>query len=80
MVGLHQVWEEEKLFMACVSCGSEEQTEFRAEMVIHFPGRAGLDKPVVPVFPKVAICFRCGSTQFAVPEAELRRLEEGIAA
>jgi len=68
------------MFMACVSCGSEEQTEFNAEMIIHFPGRKGLDQPVVPVFPKLAICFRCGSTLFAVPEAELRLLEKGIAA
>jgi hypothetical protein len=68
------------MFMACVSCGSEKQTEFNAEMVIHFPGRKGLDQPVVPVFPKLAICFGCGSTLFAVPEAELRLLQEGIAA
>ncbi len=68
------------MLMACVSCGAEEQTEFSAEMIIHFPGRAGLDKPVVPVFPKLAICLRCGSTLFAVPEAELRQLEKGIAA
>jgi len=68
------------MFMACLSCGSEKQTEFNAEMVIHFPGRRGLDQPVVPVFPKLAICFGCGSTLFAVPEVELRLLEEGIAA
>jgi hypothetical protein len=66
------------MLMACLSCGSEEQTEFDAEMIIHFPGRASLDKPVVPLFPKVAICFRCGSTLFAVPEAELRLLEKGV--
>jgi hypothetical protein len=66
--------------MACWSCGSEKQTEFNAEMIIHFPGRRGLDQPVVPVFPKLAICFCCGSTMFAVPEADLRLLEEGIKA
>lgn len=66
--------------MACLSCGSEEQAEFNAEMVIHFPGRKGLDQPVVPVFPKLAICFRCGSTRFAVPEADLRLLQQGISA
>jgi hypothetical protein len=68
------------MYMACVSCGSEEQTEFDAEMIIHFPGRKGLDQPVVPVFPRIAVCFRCGSTLFAVPDAELRALEKGIAA
>jgi hypothetical protein len=66
--------------MACLSCGSEEQTAFDAEMIIHFPGRKGFDQPVVPVFPKLAICFRCGSTLFAVPDAELRLLEKGIVA
>jgi hypothetical protein len=68
------------MFMACLSCGSEKQTEFDTEMIIHFPGRKGLDQPVIPVFPKVAICFRCGATLFAVPETELRLLEKGIAA
>ncbi len=66
--------------MACIFCGSEKQTEFNAEMVIHFPGRKGLEQPVVPFFPKVAVCFHCGATLFAVPDAELRLLEKGVAA
>jgi hypothetical protein len=68
------------MFMACLSCGSQKQTEFSVEMIIHFPGRKGREQPVVPVFPKVAICFGCGSTLFAVPDTELRLLEEGIVA
>jgi hypothetical protein len=68
------------MFMACVSCGSEAQTEFPAEMIIHFPGREGYDKPVVPVFPKLTVCFGCGSTLFAVPENELHQLKQGVAA
>jgi hypothetical protein len=66
--------------MACVSCGSEKQREFGAEMIIHFPGRKGRDKPVVPVFPKLMVCFDCGSTLFAVPENELDQLKQGVAA
>jgi len=66
--------------MACLSCGSDKQTEFGAEMIIHFPGRKGFDQPVVPVFPTLVVCFSCGSTRFAVPEEELRLLEDGVAA
>jgi hypothetical protein len=68
------------MVMACVSCGSEKQREFGAEMNIHFPGREGLDKPAVWVFPKLTVCFDCGSTLFALPKVELRLLENGIAA
>jgi hypothetical protein len=49
-------------------------------MYIHFPGLKGLDKPVVWVFPKLVVCFGCGLTQFTIPEAELRQLENGVAA
>jgi hypothetical protein len=66
--------------MACRSCGSEKQTEFGAEMLIHFPGRKGLDKPAVWVFPKLVVCFGCGLTLFRTPEAELRLLQNGVAA
>ena len=66
--------------MACNSCGMENQAEFGAEMNIHFPGRKGLDKPVVWVFPKLQVCLGCGLTRLTIPEAELRRLEHGIAA
>jgi hypothetical protein len=65
--------------MACRSCGSENQTEFGAEINIHFPGRKGLDKPAVLVFPKLVVCLDCGFTQFTLPEAELRLLGQGAA-
>jgi len=66
--------------MACRSCGSENQTEFGTEINIHFPGRKGLDKPAVLVFPKLVVCLNCGFTQFALPEAQLLLLREGLAA
>jgi hypothetical protein len=66
--------------MACVSCGSEKQTDFSAEMIIHFPGREGFDKPVVPVFPKLSVCFDCGCTRFAIAEPELLLLAQGVTA
>jgi hypothetical protein len=49
---------------------------FNGEIAIHFPGLEGLDKPIVWVFPKLLVCFNCGFTEFAIPEAELRRLVE----
>jgi hypothetical protein len=65
--------------MPCKSCGSVNQGEFRAEMAIHSPGLKNIDKPIVWVFPEVVVCLNCGTAQFAVPEAELRRLAEGDA-
>jgi len=65
--------------MACRSCRSEKQTEFGAEMNIHFSGRTGLDKPGVWVFPKLVVCFGCGLTLLTIPDAELRLLGEGTA-
>ncbi len=66
--------------MACISCGSDEQTDFGAEVNIHFPGREGLDKPSVLVFPTLVVCFGCGLTRFALPEAELLAVENGLKA
>ena len=66
--------------MACGSCGSQNQTEFGAEICIHFPGLKNLDKPAVLVFPKLVVCLDCGFAQFTLPETELRLLREGIAA
>lgn len=63
--------------MACRSCGSENETEFDAEMNIHFPGRKGLDKPHVLTCPKLIICLGCGFTQCTIPTNELRALREG---
>jgi hypothetical protein len=60
--------------MSCKSCKSENQRNLNAEIGIHLPGRKGLDKPLVLVFPKLVICLDCGFTEFAIPETELRRL------
>jgi hypothetical protein len=49
-------------------------------MNIHFPGRKGLDKPVVWVFPKLQVCLGCGLTLLTIPETELRLLEKGLGA
>ena len=47
------------------------------EVALHFPGRDGLDKPLVWVFPQVSVCLECGAAQFNVPEDELQVLAEG---
>jgi hypothetical protein len=66
--------------MPCKWCGSVNQNKFRAEVAIHFPGLKNIDKPVVWVFPEVVICLDCGTSEFAVPEAELQQLAKGDAA
>lgn len=58
----------------CKSCGTTNQSEFSAEICIHFLEPKDLDKPPMFVFPKIVICLDCGFTEFAMPETELRRL------
>ena len=66
--------------MPCKSCGSVNQKEFNVEMAIHLPGLQDIDKPAVWVFSGVVVCLDCGNAEFAVPEAELRKLAKGDAA
>jgi len=66
--------------MSCKSCQSENQRSLNGEIAIHFPGIKGLEKPIVECFPKLLVCLNCGFTEFAVFEAELRRLAESDAA
>jgi hypothetical protein len=65
--------------MVCGSCGSAKLAEFRAEMNIHLPGLRGLNMAGVWAFPKLAVCFDCGSTLLDLSPAELRLLEESTA-
>ena len=62
--------------MSCKSCQSQNQRSLNGEIAIHFPGVTGLDKPIVLVYPQLAVCLNCGFTEFAIPEAELRQLVE----
>jgi hypothetical protein len=63
--------------MVCKRCGSASHNEVNAEVYIHFPGRAGLNKAGVLVFPKLLLCLGCGLADFSVPETELRTLVSG---
>jgi|SRR5208282_3892196 len=64
--------------MRCKACKPERQLKFGAEIVIHFPGREGLDKSPVWVFPKLLVCIDCGFTEFAIPETQLALLASGM--
>ena len=66
--------------MTCLSCKSENLAEFDAEMNIHLPSPDGLEKAGVWAFPKLMVCFNCGSAVFATAETELRLLESAVAA
>jgi hypothetical protein len=61
------------------TCESENQNTFPAEMIIHFPGIAGLDKPIVWVYPSISVCLNCGKAEFVVPEEQVELLRTGVA-
>jgi hypothetical protein len=65
--------------MSCKLCSSTNETEFAAEIMIHFSDRRHLDNPGVLTFPKLSVCLDCGSTWFTIPETELRLVREGNA-
>jgi hypothetical protein len=57
--------------MSCLSCASENQTEFRVEMIIHPTGLKNLDNPGVWLYPKFFVCLDCGFAGITIPETEL---------
>jgi hypothetical protein len=58
----------------CRSCQSGNQVELPAEINIHFPGIANLDKPSVFTFPSIMVCLNCGFSEFVIGESELKRM------
>jgi hypothetical protein len=50
---------------------------FDAEIAIHFPGREGLDKPLVFVHPKLTVCLNCGQVEFLLSTEEVEQLKDG---
>jgi hypothetical protein len=61
----------------CRSCFSKNQQFYSSEVAIHFPGRDGLNKPIVWVFPTLTVCMDCGVAQFNIPDRELQVLATG---
>lgn len=61
----------------CSLCQSDNLRGFDAEIALHFPGIAGLVKPIVWAFPKVAVCLSCGLSEFLVTQGEMKELETG---
>ena len=69
----------EQKSLPCKACQSRNQKTFSGEIAIHFPGLAGLDKPIVWVFPQVSVCLDCGFAEFSIPVTELEILRTGTA-
>jgi hypothetical protein len=64
--------------MSCLLCGSLNQAELTAEMVIHFSGLKYLEEPGVWVFPKLLVCLDCGCSHFTVPERQLASISKVV--
>jgi hypothetical protein len=58
----------------CKICGSDSQRDFNGEIAVNVP--KGSELPIVWVFPKLLVCLNCGSTEFQVPQEELRALAD----
>ncbi len=50
--------------MCCLSCGSPNQAEFGAEIMIHFSGLKNIESPGVLAFPKLLVCLDRGLSRF----------------
>lgn len=59
---------------SCERCAADSLKDFNGEVAVHFPGREGLNKPIVWVFPKLTICLHCGFAEFVLPEEQRAQL------
>jgi hypothetical protein len=60
--------------MSCKRCASDYLKEFSGELAIHFPGRDGLTKPIMWIFPNLTTCLDCGFVEFMLPDEEREQL------
>jgi hypothetical protein len=65
--------------MPCLLCGSGNEPEFSAEIMIHFSGRQNIDNPGVLAFPRVLVCLDCGHSRFILLKTELALLSSRAA-
>jgi hypothetical protein len=66
--------------MSCLLCTSNNNTEFVAELIIHFSGLENLDRPGVWAFPKLLVCLDCGFSYFILQKPELDHVEISVRA
>jgi len=62
------------MFASECRCSSKNQRKLNAELALHFPGRKGLDKPIVWAFPEILVCMNCGFAVCALADAPLKEL------
>ena len=67
-----------RLVVTCWECSSDMLKDFDGELAIHFPGRDGLDKPSLLLYPKLKVCLKCGHAEFVVSDAQIEELEKGV--
>lgn len=61
----------------CQSCGSVNLAELSGEISLHLPGRSGLDRDPILLFPKVAVCLDCGLLQARLSPVERQQIRTG---
>jgi hypothetical protein len=66
--------------MSCLSCRSNNNTEFVAELIIHFSGLENLDRPGVWAFPRLLVCLDCGFSYFILQKSQLEYVATDVRA
>jgi hypothetical protein len=60
--------------MSCISCASDNQRKFGAEINIHQFDLKNLSGQAVLVFADLMVCLECGCSQLTIPKAKLALL------
>jgi len=55
-----------------------QQSNFSAEINVHFPGREGRDEASILLFPGLLVCLECGFTELTISQKELPSLARGV--
>jgi hypothetical protein len=66
--------------MVCLSCGSECQSVFNAELALSFSGLEGVTiNPPLYMVLRTPVCLDCGFVDLRIPDGELKQIRNGIA-
>jgi hypothetical protein len=60
----------------CNACKSANLIEAIGETCVHLPGLNGLKADPLIVYPKMLICFDCGSIQSSLSDGELEKVKQ----